>query len=172
MAGVDTPLSVATRDLRAQLAVAAASGDLGRVAADALGLLSVPESLWTLQDAWSAGLFSDFPAITAAPGSAMANARGAYVAETGGILVNQDWLATASESELLAVLAEEVGHHLDARFNSSDTPGDEGELFSRLLLGQLPSVSERTRITSDNDAIQVTLANGTLVSAEAAAGEG
>jgi len=172
MAGVDTPLSVATRDLRAQLAVAAASGDLGRVAADALGLLSVPESLWTLQDAWSAGLFSDFPAITAAPGSAMANARGAYVAETAGILVNQDWLATASESELLAVLAEEVGHHLDARFNSSDTPGDEGELFSRLLLGQLPSASERTRITSDNDAIQVTLANGTLVSAEAAAGEG
>jgi Ca2+-binding RTX toxin-like protein len=170
MAGVDTPLSVATRDLQTQLALAAASGDLGRVAADALGLLSVPESLWTLQDAWAAGLFRDFPAITAAPGTAMANARGAYVAENAGILVNQDWLANASESELLAVLAEEVGHHLDARFNSSDTPGDEGELFSRLLLGQTPSATERMRISRDNDAIQATLANGTLASAEASAG--
>ena len=168
MAGVDTPLSVATRDLKAQLALAAASGDLGRVAADSLGLLSVPESLWTLQEAWAAGLFSDFPAISAAPGSAMAGARGSYVAETSGILVNQDWLANASEPELLAVLAEEVGHHLDARFNSSDTPGDEGELFSRLLLGQIPSASERARISRDNDAIQVTLADGTQASAEAA----
>jgi Ca2+-binding RTX toxin-like protein len=170
MAGVVTPLSVAIRDLKAQLALASASGDLGRVATDALGLLSVPESLWTLQEAWAAGLFIDFPAITEAPGSAMSSARGAYVADTGGILVNQDWLAHTSGPELLAVLAEEVGHHLDARFNSSDTPGDEGELFSRLILGQTPSASERTRISRDNDAIQVTLANGTLASAEAAAG--
>ncbi len=165
---MDFSLSAAALRLQSNLSQAAASGELGRVAAESFGLLSVPESFWELQQAWAAGQFSDFPAITLVPGSAMAGARGAYVADTGSILINQNWLSTAAEPELLAVLAEEVGHHLDARFNSADTPGDEGELFSRLLLGQRPSASERVRIANDSDAIQVSLANGRLAWAEAA----
>lgn len=165
---MESTLSAATLRLQATLRQAAASGELGRVAAEAFGLLSVPESVWELQQAWAAGQFSDFPAIDQVPGSSLAGARGAFVAETGSILLNQDWLNGASEAELLAVLAEEVGHHLDGRFNSSDTPGDEGELFSRLLLGQRPSASERMRIANDNDAIQVSLADGQLAWAEAA----
>jgi Ca2+-binding RTX toxin-like protein len=165
---MDTPLTTATLSLKATLTQAAASGELGRVAGDALGLLSVPESFWQLQQAWAKGQFRDFPTISLSTGGSMAEARGAYVAETDSILLNQEWLNKASEAEVLAVLAEEVGHSLDTRFNSTDTPGDEGELFSRLLLGQVPSASERARITSDNDAIQVTLANGRQARAEAA----
>ena len=168
MATMDLPLSAATRDLKTTLTQAASSGELGRVAGDALGLLSVPESFWDLQQAWAKGQFSDFPEITLSEAGAMAEARGAYVAESDSILINQDWLAKATESEVLAVLVEEVGHSLDSRFNSIDTPGDEGELFSRLLLGQIPSTSERARITKENDAIQVTLANGQQAWAEAA----
>jgi len=165
---VETPLSAATRDLKTTLTQAAASGELGRVAGDSLGLLSVPESFWDLQQAWAKGKFTDFPSISLLPGSSMADAHGAYVAKTDTILINQDWLAKASSSQLLAVLAEEVGHSLDTRFNSSDTPGDEGELFSRLLLGQIPSASELARIKSEDDGIPVTLTNGVKARGEAA----
>jgi Ca2+-binding RTX toxin-like protein len=165
---MDTALTTATYLLQARLSEAASSGLLGNAAADAFGFLSVPEGLWELQQAWSAGQFKEFPSIQLSSAAAMAEARGAYVSQTGSILINQDWLKVATPSELVAVLAEEVGHHLDARFNVVDTPGDEGELFSRLLLGQQPSTVERERIRQENDAIQVTLADGHTAWAEAA----
>ena len=165
---MDPALTTATYDLQARLGEAASSGLLGTVAADALGFLAIPEGFWELQQAWSAGQFNDFPSIRLSSGASMAEARGAYVAQTGSILINQEWLQVATPSELLAVLAEEVGHHLDARFNSVDTAGDEGELFSRLLLGQLPSTVERERMHQENDAIQVSLAHGQSGWAEAA----
>ena len=165
---MDASLATFTLNLKAALAKAAASGELGHAAAEAYGYLSLPESLWELQQDWAAQRFSSFPSITLAPGSAMPTARGAYVIETNAILLNEDWLASAKSSEVIAVLLEEVGHHLDARFNSFDTAGDEGELFSRVLLGQLPSDVEYSRIVQENDAIQVTLANGQVVWAEAA----
>ena len=168
IASVDTPLSIATRDLKITLSQAATSGELGRVAGDALGLLSVPENFWELQQAWAKGKFTDFPVIKLLPADSISQARGAYVAENDTIVLNQDWLAKASSAQVLAVLAEEVGHRLDTRFNSSDTPGDEGELFSRLLLGEIPSTGERGRMASENDAIQVNLANGKTAWAEAA----
>ena len=165
---MDTDLTTATYALQVRLAEAATSGLLGRVAADAFGFLSVPEGLWELQQSWSAGQFNDFPAIRLSSGAAMAESRGAYVGQTGSILINQEWLQVATPSELLAVLAEEVGHHLDARFNRVDSPGDEGELFSRLLLGQVPSADEQERIHQETDVIQVTLADGQAAWAEAA----
>jgi len=165
---MESALTTATLDLQARLVEAASSGLLGNAAADALGFLAIPEGLWELQQAWSVGQFKDFPSIHLSSGPAMAQARGAYVAQTGSILVNQDWLQVATPSELLAVLAEEVGHHLDARFNPVDTPGDEGELFSRLLLAQQPSAVERERMRQQTDAIQVNLANGQAAWAEAA----
>ena len=165
---METALTTATHALQARLTEAASSGLLGSAAADALGFLSVPEGLWELQQAWSAGQFKEFPSIQLSSAAAMAEARGAYVSQTDSILINQDWLKVATPSEVLAVLAEEVGHHLDARFNAVDTPGDEGDLFSRLLLGQQPSPLEREQIRLENDAIQVTLADAHTAWAEAA----
>jgi hypothetical protein len=34
----------------------------------------------------------------------------------------------------MAVLTEELGHHLDELLNVTDTPGDEGKTFGALLL--------------------------------------
>lgn len=70
--------------------------------------------------------------------------RGAYAAATSSagerILLNSDWLPTASADELEAVLLEELGHGIDQRLNgASDSPGDEGEIFSALLRGITPS---------------------------------
>ena len=161
-------LGTAILDLKAVLVQTANSGQLGTAAADAFGFLSVPESIWELQDAWGSNLFSDLPEILLVPGSSVTSARAFYVAENDKIYVNEDWISNASRSDILAVLVEEVGHHLDFRFNTADSPGDEGELFSRVMLGNLPNAIERSRISSDNDVIQVELSNGQIVNAETA----
>jgi hypothetical protein len=50
------------------------------------------------------------------------------------------------------VLTEELGHHLDALLNTTDTPGDEGELFAVLLTEAEPLSDERRqRLLADND---------------------
>lgn len=58
---------------------------------------------------------------------------------------------------LSSVFTEEVGHALDARLNTSDTTGDEGELFRKLVAGEAPTTAERLRVLSDNDHGTVTV---------------
>lgn len=164
---MDQTLTSLTRDVKGILAKAAEAGELGRAAADAFGYLSLPESLWQLQEDWSAWRFKDFPDIVLSSGSSIGSARAAYVGTTKSILLNEDWFSGAPPEQVLSVLVEEVGHYLDDRFNPEDTPGDEGELFSRVLLDQVPSSDERKRILNENDVIDVFLANGRVVSAEA-----
>ena len=59
------------------------------------------------------------------------------------IYLNADWLAgnpsagigPADSASITSVLLEELGHSLDARLNNGmDTPGDEGEHFTRVVL--------------------------------------
>jgi hypothetical protein len=64
----------------------------------------------------------------------MPGAAGAYASSTRTIYLNQDWLRGASTEQALAVLTEELGHHLDGELHATDTPGDEGELFAALLM--------------------------------------
>lgn len=54
----------------------------------------------------------------------------------GLIVVNADWIRTATTAQLQAVLLEELGHAIDHHLNvSRDSPGDEGEIFSAHLRG-------------------------------------
>jgi len=62
---------------------------------------------------------------------------GAYASSGETIYLNQDWLATASEEDALAVLMEELGHHLDNVVKERDTLGDEGAIFASPLEGSL-----------------------------------
>jgi len=98
----------------------------------------------------------------------MQGAYGAYVAQPGRIYLNADWLNSASDDQVLAVLTEELGHHLDALLNRRDTPGDEGELLAALLLGPPPSWAELRRLRSENDRMSL-LIDGNAVAAEASA---
>ncbi|MFM8526200.1 MAG: hypothetical protein ACKOCM_11365, partial [Cyanobacteriota bacterium] len=86
------------------------------------------------------------------PASAMPGAAGAYAVSTGTIYLNAHWLANVSTAQVLAVLTEELGHHLDGLLNASDTPGDEGELFAALLHGDgVISTEQRQQLLKEND---------------------
>jgi hypothetical protein len=92
----------------------------------------------------------------------MNGAMGAYAISTGTIYLNVDWLAGATKEQVLAVLTEELGHHLDGVLNSVDTVGDEGEYFSCLLLKKIWDFAP-----PQNDSILIGI-DGNLVLAEAA----
>jgi hypothetical protein len=82
----------------------------------------------------------------------MDGARGAYAASNSTIYLNSTWLWRASKRQVLSVLTEEFGHHLDSQLNRDDTRGDEGELLSALLLRPSSLTPlQRRRILQDSD---------------------
>ena len=130
----------------------AASGELVAAAREALRLEGESARLSALVGQWAAGEFSALPPIELLPASAMPGAAGAYAISTGTIYLNADWLEQATAAQAIAVLSEELGHHLDALANGLDTPGDEGELFAALLHGDgVISTQQSQRMLSDND---------------------
>ena len=136
----------------------AIDGRLTRAAREALQLDATPKALQAHEERWSLGDFQDLPPVTILPPEALPGAAGAYAIETGTIYLNQAWLQTADQQAAVAVLTEELGHHLDARLNASDTSGDEGELFALLLLGENPATEQRSRLTQEDDWGVVTVA--------------
>ena len=143
------------------------SGALARAVREALMLEGEPEPLKRLENQWRDGDFSGLPPIVLLPGSLMPGAAGAYAISTGTIYLNQDWLAGASAAQAIAVLTEELGHHLDGILNAVDTPGDEGELFARLLTSEKLNVADLFALRTQTDQTQF-LINGQYIAAEAA----
>ena len=95
-----------------------------------------PKRLKHLIDEWAAGDFRNIPEIVLLPNGDISGAMGAYAISTRKIYLNQDWLLGASAAQIISVLTEELGHHLDGMLNDTDTPGDEGQDFSILLGGR------------------------------------
>lgn len=71
--------------------------------------------------------------------------------------------------QALAVLTEGLSHGLDGAMNTSDTAGDEGELFA-LLLANGGVISERQRLALLADRDEGLLFNGRILAVEQAAG--
>ena len=132
----------------------------GQLKAAAQQALAIPESsrdFDALLTAWAAGDFKDIPPVEAASSTELAGAHGGFDSTNNRILINQDWTAQASEPQLQQLFAEELGHWLDHRFNSKDTPGDEGALFAAELLGLALSDQEQRRIASEDDQRQLNI---------------
>jgi len=75
---------------------------------------------------------------------------GAYSKDGDTIYLSRD-LLMSDPAKAEEILTEEVGHALDARINTSDAAGDEGDIFSKLSHGQEISDSELTALQSEND---------------------
>jgi hypothetical protein len=140
----------------------AGSGTLTRAASEALLLKAEPALLKKLVAQWSHGDFSGLPPIVLLPASSMPGAAGAYAISTGTIYLNQDWLAGASAAQAIAVLTEELGHHLDGLLNVVDTPGDEGEYFSVFLREDELTDSQKEGLRAENDSVAIKVGNKTL----------
>jgi hypothetical protein len=86
-----------------------------------------------LRQRMSAGDFSWVPEVVFVFNETMPHAASAFSAQENRIYLNKIILGTP-----IAAIAylEEVGHYLDSVLRESDTPGDEGEHFMRLITGQ------------------------------------
>ncbi|MFN7228449.1 MAG: hypothetical protein ACK5UG_05280, partial [Synechococcaceae cyanobacterium] len=146
----------------------ALDGSISLAAQESFQLDGEPEPLKERISQWAAGDFERLPPVELLPAEAMAGAAGAYAIQSGTIYLNADWLLGASPAQVQAVLSEELGHHLDGLLNTSDTPGDEGELFAALLHGNgMVSAEQRQRLLAENDHGSVLL-NGELLAVEQA----
>ncbi len=109
-----------------------------------------------------AGDFSWMPDIKFVDAAVLRGAQGAYDSANDTVLILADLQGTSRGA---AVLTEEIGHALDNRLNTSDTTGDEGQLFQMLLSGQTPSNEQRREMLLDNDHGSVVV-NGEVLAVE------
>jgi uncharacterized repeat protein (TIGR01451 family) len=127
----------------------------------------------TFQSQWLAGDFNQLPTVEVIDDQILGNARGAYASSSNIIYLSDQFVATASQSDMEAVILEEFGHFVDAQVNSVDSPGDEGELFSALVRGVSLSAAELSRIkTEDDTAIIVIDGQSILIEQASLSGSG
>ncbi len=96
------------------------------------------------------GDFSFLPDVKFVDAATLQGGKGAYNEAEGVVYINRD--IAASDPALAAqVFVEEAGAHLDAKLNTTDTRGDEGEMFRRVLSGEKLSAREIEAIRNDDD---------------------
>ncbi|MCA2857785.1 FG-GAP-like repeat-containing protein, partial [Microcystis sp. M005S1] len=120
-----------------------------------------------LRNQWQSRNFSQLPPIEVLSGEVLGTAKGAYAVSTNKIYLSASFLNTAAPAAIVDVIVEEIGHFIDAQINSSDTPGDEGQLFSVLVRGESLTAAEIAAIQSENDAATITV-DGQAISVEMA----
>jgi hypothetical protein len=127
----------------------------------------------TIRQQALAGDFSWAPKVEVASSQALADlsgtqgagtAQGAYVKSSDTIYISRE-LLHADPAQAQRLLMEEMGHGLDARINTSDAVGDEGEIFSKLMHGDAISAPEMAALKADNDH-GVVMINGQAVTVE------
>jgi hypothetical protein len=127
----------------------------------------------TIRQQALAGDFSWAPKVQVVDSKALADlsgtqatgsAKGAYVQDTDTIYISRELLHSDSQ-EAQKLLMEEMGHGIDARINTSDTVGDEGEVFAKLMHGDNISAQEMADLKAENDRGVVNI-NGKSVAVE------
>ena len=108
------------------------------------------------------GDFSFLPKVEYVDASVLQGGNGAYSADTNTVYINEELRGTELGSQ---TFVEEVGHFLDAHLNTSDTRGDEGEMFRRVLSGESLSAETIEAISAEDDSGTI-LVNGQQVEVE------
>ncbi|BAY62588.1 YD repeat protein [Calothrix brevissima NIES-22] len=96
-------------------------------------------------------------------------AKGAYSQQTNTIYFSQQFLQENynNQSAITAVFLEELGHYFDARLNTVDSPGDEGEIFAHLVQNHPLTPQLLTDLQQEDDSA-TRLLNGQLITVELA----
>ncbi|MEB3884137.1 Calx-beta domain-containing protein [Lyngbya sp. CCY1209] len=92
-------------------------------------------------------------------------ANGAFAGETETIYLAREFVSENSGNvgAIASVIVEEFGHYLDWEINSSDTPGDEGEIFASFVLGEELSLPEFWGMKVEDDGEIVFLYNDKIL---------
>jgi trimeric autotransporter adhesin len=144
--------SLSLHAVQNQLALFAAQSNFDAVISTAFGNRVDRTKLQLLRQQWLSGNFSVIPDIQVLSQGELGGANGAYAASLDKIFVSSDFLARASESQVTALILEEVGHRLDQLLNGGvDSAGDEGEIFGRLVSGQNLSAERLAALRAEND---------------------
>jgi hypothetical protein len=95
------------------------------------------------------GDFSWLPKIEIRDDRTLKGANGAFEESRNVVHINEKLLNRPEKAA--QVYSEEVGHFLDTKIKTTDTPGDEGEMFRRLLAGEKLTDADKAHIRADND---------------------
>jgi Ca2+-binding RTX toxin-like protein len=142
--------------LQQSLARFAATESFEQTMARVFGSQVDRQQLSKLKQQWSSGAIV-LPPIEVLASADINGAQGAFAVATGKIYLAQEFLENSSIAEVTAVLLEEYGHFLDAQFNTVDTAGDEGALFSLLVRGHSLSATEISNLQAEDDRALVTI---------------
>ncbi|MBE9145602.1 Calx-beta domain-containing protein, partial [Planktothrix mougeotii] len=126
---------------------------------------------WDIQKAqsltqdWLTGEFKGLPEIKIVSQADINGANGAFADAIDTIYLSREFLAqnTANPEAVVDVLLEETGHFIDSVINSTDTPGDEGELFAALLQSKTLTPIQLAEIQAEDDTATVVIDGQTLV---------
>jgi Ca2+-binding RTX toxin-like protein len=135
-----------------QLAQFAAQDNFQTVMTTAFGAKLNAQKLSALRQQLLSGNFSIIPQIAVLTHGELGTANGAYAAATDQILISADFWAQASSAAIASLILEEVGHRIDQLFNDGrDSAGDEGEIFSRLVQGEILSSGQLAQLKGQDD---------------------
>ena len=139
------------------------SQDLSVAFGDGFNLDAGRSILRSLEDS------DNLPQIEIRSATEINNAKAAYSFDTNTIYFSEEYiLANANEPAKIArVYLEEIGHYLDFEANTTDAPGDEGAIFSSLVMGEELSPGKLTTLQAEDDTATVNL-DGTEIVVEQA----
>ncbi|WP_071189162.1 Calx-beta domain-containing protein [Trichormus sp. NMC-1] len=111
-----------------------------------------------LRQAWLKGTFLTLPNLEIIASSQINGALGAFAATNNTIYLSSELIKSRNLQAITEVFLEEYGHYLDSILNQQDRDGDEGEYFAAVVTGKTLSVSDISRLQTENDKVVVTLA--------------
>jgi Ca2+-binding RTX toxin-like protein len=147
--------------VRERLSSFADAPDFGQKLKLAFGVRFDTKAAQGLALAWQSGDFSIIPPIEIRNASELNGANGAYAAATDKIYLSKEFLELHQNdpSTIAAVLLEEIGHRIDKQIKTTDSSGDEGAIFSAVVLGQLLDSSTLELLKQEDDSTVLTLDN-------------
>ncbi|MBE9210617.1 tandem-95 repeat protein [Nostoc sp. LEGE 06077] len=118
----------------------------------------------SLRMAWSIDDFSDFPKIEIRHAADINGANGAFAAVKNKIYLSQEFITNHQDDikSITRVILEEFGHWIDNQINTKDSPGDEGDIFARLALGDNLTEFEASNLKQEDDVVTVILDNQSI----------
>jgi len=118
-----------------------------------------------LRQRFVAGDLAHLPHIQVLDASILNHANGTYASELNTIFLSDAFVSRSSQQAIAKVLLEEIGHFIDDQINQTDSPGDEGDIFARLVLGQDLCLNELAYLRQEDDSGYIVL-NGQFIAIE------